>query len=257
MLSLHRNPFASSRSTVVASRKLPICGLWRLLPLVTLLVLLLVLFNVAWDIPYSTVRFKDSKVQPQGDKSMHHHPKTAANQINSTPPSLKNPVPAVVCASSFPDCKVRICSSPSGKTVADPSNHSATIPLLPSFLRPHPSAHYGYGLVHRQDRGLKMQIPGAAKSGSGCALSHKYQFMFVHVLKSGGTTIKGFLQRALCNGTTKACPYLEIVDCATAIVAHPHYFVFSFVRNPYSRMYSAYAMADAFRHHNPPTRPKP
>ena len=118
---------------------------------------------------------------------------------------------------------------------------------------------YYDGLIYRPNnnstiRGTPMQLSGHAKSGSGCALSHQYQFLYVHVLKSGGMTLKGFLKQGLCDGSTQMpcrgdeeSQRLQIVDCGRAIREHPHYFVWSFVRNPFSRMYSAYAMALNYR----------
>ena len=121
------------------------------------------------------------------------------------------------------------------------------------------------GLIYRPDntsnpiRGTAMQLSGHAKSGSGCAISHRYQFLYVHVLKSGGMTLKAFLKQGLCGSTNMPCrgddhsELLQIVDCGKAIQQYPHYFVWSFVRNPFSRMYSAYAMALNYR--NPSPRP--
>jgi hypothetical protein len=122
--------------------------------------------------------------------------------------------------------------------------------------------NYGHGLVHRDNdiRGTTMMTSGNAKSGSGCAMSTKYKFIYIHVLKSAGMTIKAFLKRALCGGTTgaEACSHenerevLEIVNCAAALQDHPDYFVWSFVRNPFSRLYSGYSMADSFRNDDMP-----
>lgn len=166
--------------------------------------------------------------------------------------AMKKPVPAIMCVS--PDCKIRMCLESGNATATSILN----VTHLPDFMRQFPSTHYGYGFVNREGpRGLKMQTSGSAKAGSGCAISHKYQFIFVHVLKSGGTTVKGFLQKAFCgsNHCQVGNGYLDIVNCAASIAKYPHYFVFSFVRNPYARMYSAYAMANSFRGH--PTKPKP
>ncbi|CAB9516171.1 expressed unknown protein [Seminavis robusta] len=116
--------------------------------------------------------------------------------------------------------------------------------------------HYGHGFVHRPDiirnSHTSMMLPGQAGSGSGCAISHKYQFIYIHVLKSGGMTLKTFLKQGLCQGSTKMpCAlgqdHLQIVGCHSAVVQYPHYFVWSFVRNPFGRMYSIYAMALDYR----------
>ena len=85
------------------------------------------------------------------------------------------------------------------------------------------------------DRGKRMTLSGTPTAGSGCAISHNYKFIYIHVLKSGGMTIKAFLKRALCNRTATPCPMgrnvLEIVNCATAVSNHANYFVWSFVRD--------------------------
>jgi Sulfotransferase family len=120
-----------------------------------------------------------------------------------------------------------------------------------------------YGFLHYRDataRGHRMAVSGSARAGSGCALSVKYKFLYIHVLKSGGMTIKAFLKNALCGTTAKPCPMgddvLEIVDCAAAVLHHADYFVFSFVRNPFSRLYSGYSMADSMRSKGMMTRPE-
>jgi hypothetical protein len=74
-------------------------------------------------------------------------------------------------------------------------------------------------------------------------------------------TIKAFLKNALCGTTEAPCPngkdVLQIVDCGPtlqALTRDPNkqdYFVWSFVRDPFGRLYSAYSMADSMRdpHH--------
>ena len=181
----------------------------------------------------------------------------ASNKLRGPVSSKKGPekyFPAVICASK--ECRAEVCLDQSVGNTTGFVNSTQ----LPDFLRPFPNAHYGYGFIKRKHpRGFRMQISGSAKSGSGCAISHKYKFIFVHVLKSGGTAVKGFLQTGLCGNNNIPCQTdpnnLQIVDCAASIVRYPHYFVFSFVRNPYSRMYSAYAMAHAYRDN--PKNPKP
>jgi hypothetical protein len=84
-------------------------------------------------------------------------------------------------------------------------------------------------------------------------MSRKYKFIYLHVLKSGGMSLKTFLKMGMC-GTVdvvrkKGCgpnndyELMEIVDCKSAVTQHPGYLVWSFVRNPFGRMYSAYSMA--------------
>ena len=101
-----------------------------------------------------------------------------------------------------------------------------------------------------------MVLSGSANSGSGCAISHQYKFMYIHVLKSGGMTVKAFLKNALCGRTEKPCPMgdhvLEIVNCGINVAKHRDYFIWSFVRSPFSRLYSGYSMADSMRNHRAP-----
>jgi Sulfotransferase family len=110
-----------------------------------------------------------------------------------------------------------------------------------------PTDEYGF-IVHQHNntRGRRMAISGSAVSGSGCAISHTYKFVYIHVLKSGGMTVKTFLKRGLC-GMAASCEALKIVNCAKAIIDYPDYFSFSFVRNPFDRMYSAYSMAESMK----------
>eukprot|EP01147_Barroeca_monosierra_P009463 gene9463-1705_t len=107
-----------------------------------------------------------------------------------------------------------------------------------------------YGLIYRPPelRTSTMRISGQRGAGSGCLLVHKYQFIVTHVLKSGGSEIKGAFMAWLCNGKRDpVCPGVyEIADCSRAVSSHPDYFIVSFVRNPYSRAISSWAMAVDF-----------
>ena len=86
---------------------------------------------------------------------------------------------------------------------------------------------------------------------NGCAVSHKYKFVYIHVLKSGGMTFKSFLKMALCGNTTRmpcqrGSDVLQVVHCHKVLsdpVVYADYLIWSVIRNPYSRLYSGYAMA--------------
>ena len=82
-----------------------------------------------------------------------------------------------------------------------------------------------------------------AKS-TACFISHRHRFVFVHVLKSGGTSMSGFLCYALCNSTTiKQCDanILKKSSCKKIKSSHPEYFYFAIVRNPYNRIFSLWS----------------
>ncbi|KAL3787219.1 hypothetical protein HJC23_012340 [Cyclotella cryptica] len=117
-----------------------------------------------------------------------------------------------------------------------------------------PDRTIGYAgtFVHR-DKNVKkytMIKPGGRTWASGCIVSDEYKFVYIHVLKSGGTATKEFLRKSLCgendNDCTKVDPrVIRPFSCRHAVNIDG-YFVFSFVRNPFSRMYSMYSMMDGF-----------
>lgn len=82
---------------------------------------------------------------------------------------------------------------------------------------------------------------------SGCVISHRYKFIYLHVLKSGGSYIKNFLKVGLCGDDSPSClagehMFSTKLSCAEMVKQFPDYFTWSMVRNPFSRMYSAYSM---------------
>ena len=106
-----------------------------------------------------------------------------------------------------------------------------------------------YGLIYRPEslRHGTMRISGQRGAGSGCLVVHKYKFIVTHVLKSGGSEIKGAFMKWLCGNHDPVCPGVyEVDNCAPAVSAHPDYFIVTFVRNPYSRAISSWAMAVDF-----------
>ncbi|KAL7515178.1 hypothetical protein ACHAXN_012513 [Cyclotella atomus] len=118
-----------------------------------------------------------------------------------------------------------------------------------------PESPFGYAgrFVHRDDLVEKplMQTIGDKGWGSGCVVSDEYKFVYIHVLKSGGTATKEFLRKSLCGEEDIDCkkvdPHiLRPSGCRAAILNYTDYFTFSFVRNPFSRMYSMYSMMDGF-----------
>jgi len=155
--------------------------------------------------------------------------------IAELPENFTSPVAdiATACASKNPDTGV--CS------ITPCHNNTTTAP------------HFTDGALLRDNniRGTPMILSGKARAGSGCAVSRKHKFIYIHVLKSGGMTLKAFFKKALCDGSTEMpCQngrdMLDIVDCRAALQQYPDFFVFSFVRNPYARLYSGYSMATLY-----------
>ena len=75
--------------------------------------------------------------------------------------------------------------------------------------------------------------------------------MYLHVLKSGGSAIKEFIRNSICGEENPECKNVSrsIVRpeaCKKAVMNHTDYFIFSFARNPFSRMFSMYSMMDGF-----------
>mmetsp|Transcript_40942 Transcript_40942/g.60235 ORF Transcript_40942/g.60235 Transcript_40942/m.60235 type:complete len:371 (-) Transcript_40942:305-1417(-) len=80
-----------------------------------------------------------------------------------------------------------------------------------------------------------------------CAVSIVNRFIFIHVPKAGGSSMHAFLRGALCSSAhmQAVCDpgILKFDTCHTALSQHADFFVFSFVRHPFSRAISAYIMA--------------
>jgi len=124
---------------------------------------------------------------------------------------------------------------------------------------------FGYAgrFTHRVGNNTKPLPETLGDTGwaSGCLLSDEYKFVFIHVLKSGGTGVKKFIKDSLCGldaeienidgsysqkCTNMPATLIRAEGCKKSIRDHQDYFHFSFVRNPFSRMYSAYSMMDGF-----------
>ena len=93
-----------------------------------------------------------------------------------------------------------------------------------------------------------------------CAVAPGEQFIYIHVMKAGGSSLTNFLKAALCNCTVGPCrrectpDLLEFMSCNKALQRHPHFFKWTIARHPFPRAVSAWAMANRQRK-EPQTQP--
>jgi hypothetical protein len=88
-----------------------------------------------------------------------------------------------------------------------------------------------------------------------CAVAPQDKFIYIHVMKAGGSSITNFLKAALCpqNCTRRRCrsactpDLLYFTDCASALEDSPGFFKWTVTRHPYTRAVSAWDMANRFR----------
>jgi len=106
-----------------------------------------------------------------------------------------------------------------------------------------------HGKISRVRRGSIPKISGNSP-GSYCAISHKYRFIFVHVLKNGGTSTKEFLKHALCKGADdwQDCDSqaLALDNCQMLLSGYPSYFRWTWARSVSARAVSIYGMAKGY-----------
>ena len=103
------------------------------------------------------------------------------------------------------------------------------------------------GLILRRENDVRLRgmiKPGVGK-GAECYISMKYEFIFIHVLKSGGSSMKGFLRYGLCGGDdlSKCSNILRPINCRVAIRDYSSFFTFTIIRNPFDRAFSIYSHA--------------
>lgn len=102
-----------------------------------------------------------------------------------------------------------------------------------------------YGEVHRQFPKAKPEFMGYGKD-TGCYVSDKYRFIFIHTLKNAGSSTQEFLREALCDGgAIETCDQsvLRVTQCSKTYDKHPDYFRWTWARDPLDRAVSLYAMA--------------
>ena len=98
-----------------------------------------------------------------------------------------------------------------------------------------------------------------------CVVVEQHRFIYLHVMKSGGSSVHLFLKSGLCRltntsilrptGKDYVCDPLQfkLMGCMTAIARYPGFFRWSIVRHPVPRAVSGWAMAS--RHS--PTHARP
>ena len=93
--------------------------------------------------------------------------------------------------------------------------------------------------------------------GFQCAISTQHRFIYIHVMKSGGSSMHLFLKSSLCrlsNSTRNLArptsrdydcrsEQFRLMGCTAAISRHPGFFRWSIVRHPVPRAVSGWAMA--------------
>ncbi|MFO8053169.1 MAG: sulfotransferase family 2 domain-containing protein [Candidatus Omnitrophota bacterium] len=79
-------------------------------------------------------------------------------------------------------------------------------------------------------------------------ISHTYKFIFLHIPKTAGSSVAATLKRNLNKNDLLLCPHTKAVRLKlTAKDKWKDYFKFTFVRNPWDRMVSAYFFLRNFR----------
>ena len=185
--------------------------------------------------------------------------RTTAKQATNLSVQLEPHFPETTPTSPTPNddpVKQEICyAAPNGTCRLVPC---PTAP--PNFSAARPAPHYR-GLSTRDVSPSRFTAPamcGVCRAyGVQCAVSTQHRFIYIHVMKSGGSSAHLFLKSALCplaNASSPprrpaardyACePHLfKLMDCNTALRRHPRFFRWTIVRHPVPRAVSGWAMA--------------
>eukprot|EP01084_Bolivina_argentea_P222146 376083_1 len=102
------------------------------------------------------------------------------------------------------------------------------------------------GWIHRCNNFKRNRPNFIGRERAACLISSKYKFAYIHTLKSGGSSMKTNMKKCLCNVTCSKYEY-ELRDCDDELFGDDKYFIFTFVRNPYSRMVSNYFFRKAHK----------
>jgi hypothetical protein len=78
-------------------------------------------------------------------------------------------------------------------------------------------------------------------------ISKTHKFLFVHIQRTGGTSISRHLLDAQVNADQFLAPHAPVLDAKKLLSADYHdYFTFAFVRNPWDRLVSWYHMIKTY-----------
>ncbi len=74
-------------------------------------------------------------------------------------------------------------------------------------------------------------------------ISHKYEFIFIHVHRTGGTSIINLLKRELGADVDVISEHGNVNSSERVLIdKHPNYKIIGFVRNPWPRILSWYSL---------------
>lgn len=122
-------------------------------------------------------------------------------------------------------------------------------PCLGNFFWQAQTGRLLHGKISRVRRDSIPKVTGNSQ-GSYCAISHKHRFIFVHVLKNGGSETRTFLKSALCegDGDSQVCDdqVIAVGSCSMLMSGYPSYFRWTWARSVSARAVSVYGMAKAF-----------
>ena len=176
------------------------------------------------------------------DRTDHVNSTSNVLLVNATAPS--KPIP------KGPD------PSPTETCFDAPNGTCRVVPCRPS--QPAGPGHFRGWVREVSPRRFPSPVCGVCRTyGFQCAVSTQHRFIYIHVMKSGGSSTHLFLKSALCQLKNSSNPPLRpsttdyacqphqfaLMDCTSAVRSHPAFFRWTVVRHPIPRAVSAWAMA--------------
>jgi len=78
-------------------------------------------------------------------------------------------------------------------------------------------------------------------------ISHSNKLIFVHIQKTGGSTVEKVLKTQISDIQSLGCKHNFVINEIDTVNKYSHYFKFAFVRNPWDRLVSWFSMLDEAR----------